>query len=122
MHPKACEIANYLAGKKVIGKVVIFSNGTLPFNENMTSLLKDPKILILFSDYGNALSRNLSKNEEICMAEDIAFLTTKLKDGSIVAVWPPTEDPRRKSGRNLWNVVLKTYFLRHRVSYTVVLF
>ncbi len=79
MHPKACEIANYLAGKKVIGKVVIFSNGTLPFNENMTSLLKDPKILILFSDYGNALSRNLSKNEEICMAEDIAFLTTKLE-------------------------------------------
>ena len=79
MHPKACEIAGYLAAKEVIGKVVIFSNGTLLFTEKMIPLLRNPKILILFSDYGDSLSRNLSKNEEICTMENIAFLTTKLE-------------------------------------------
>lgn len=78
MHPKASEIADYLAGKENIGKVVIFSNGTISFTDKMISFLKNPKIVILFSDYGKDLSRNLWKNEQICESENITYVSTPI--------------------------------------------
>ena len=74
LHPDLPEILSYLFEKKNIGSIHIITNGTIIPNETLLDVMKNERLLVIFSDYGK-LSRNLTSCSELLKKEGIKCST-----------------------------------------------
>lgn len=73
LHPDLAEILAYAEKQSKINRIAIFTNGTiLPQKPELIQILKQPKITIVISDYGQ-MSRNKDALIKMCEENNIAY-------------------------------------------------
>ncbi len=72
LHPDIAEILEYLLSKKNIGSIHIITNGTIIPKEKLIDVLKNHRVIVIFSDYGQN-SRSLKGACNVLEQEKIRY-------------------------------------------------
>ncbi len=72
MNKEIYKIIDYFIASKVITKLVVYTNATIPLKKNLMSMFKTPKLVFSITDYGN-LSRNTKRVTEALDEMSIAY-------------------------------------------------
>ena len=70
------KVIERLNAEPKVKKIVIYTNGTIAPKQEKLECLKNKKVLVLITDYGD-LSRNLNNLSELCSQNNIAYYAQK---------------------------------------------
>jgi len=71
MHPHIADIVDALVAEEKIKKISIMSNGTIMPNERQWESLANEKVILIYTNYGENISRKLKQIMEIVEARNI---------------------------------------------------
>ena len=71
VHPELAQIIEMLIGENKIKKISILSNGSIMPNEQQWKIFENDKVILTYSDYGPAKSRNLNAIKEIALKRGV---------------------------------------------------